>query len=373
MIDVVVCGAGPAGAVAAVVLARAGARVLVIDRARFPRDKLCGDTINPGALGVLRHLNLDSAASGGLAVRGMVVTGESGVRVEGRYGDVTGRALKRAVFDTSLVSAAACAGARIDEGILAREPVIEAGQVRGVWVAGRDRESIRISAPLTIAADGCHSRLARAAGLAHNASQPRRWVVGAYYRDVEGMTDCGEMHVRSNRYIGVAPLPDGEINVCVVTADRNALRDPGALLDGAVTSDRQLSDRFGGARRVSEPVCFGPLAVDSSSCGLPGLLLAGDAAGFIDPMTGDGLRFAIKGGELAAQAALSALEHGPADAHLRLLAARRQEFAAKWRFNRTLRALVGSPLAVRAAAHGATLFPHVLRHTIRYAGDLRAA
>jgi menaquinone-9 beta-reductase len=373
VIDVLVCGAGPAGAVAAIVLARAGARVLVIDRARFPRDKLCGDTINPGALAVLRRLNLDSAAAGGLAVHGMIVTGESGVRVEGRYGDATGRALKRGVFDASLVGAAAQAGARIDEGVFAREAIVEDGQIRGVWVAGRDRQSIRISAPLTIAADGCHSRLARAAGLAHSASHPRRWVVGAYYRDVEGMCDCGEMHVRSDRYIGVAPLPEGEINVCVVTADRKALRDPGFLLNDTVSSDRMLSDRFSRALRVSEPVCFGPLAVDSSACGLPGLLLAGDAAGFIDPMTGDGLRFAIRGGELAAEAALSALEHGPADAHVRLLAARRRAFAAKWRFNRALRALVGSSLAVRAAAHGATLFPEALRQTIRYAGDLRAA
>ena len=63
MLDVLIAGAGPAGAIAAMVLARAGARVLVLDRARFPRDKLCGDTLNPGALAVLERLGLDAAAA----------------------------------------------------------------------------------------------------------------------------------------------------------------------------------------------------------------------------------------------------------------------------------------------------------------------
>src|SRR5262249_53857463 len=113
--------------------------------------------------------------------------------------------------------------------------------------------------------------------------------------------------------------------------------------------------------------------VESSGCGIPGLLLAGDAAGFIDPMTGDGLRFAFRGAELAAAEALRFLEHGNTDAHERLAAARRREFTAKWRFNRALRSLVGSPVCVRMAAHGASLAPQVLRQAIRYAGDLKVA
>ena len=106
---------------------------------------------------------------------------------------------------------------------------------------------------------------------------------------------------------------------------------------------------------------------------MPGLLLAGDAAGFIDPMTGDGLRFAFRGAELAAAEALNALEHGRADAHVRLAAARRRDFTAKWRFNRALRALVGSPVCVRMAARGAAWAPQVLQQAIRYAGDLSVA
>ena len=118
---------------------------------------------------------------------------------------------------------------------------------------------------------------------------------------------------------------------------------------------------------------MGPLAVESTAAGVPGLLLAGDAAGFIDPMTGDGLRFALRGAELAAIETLQTLQHGGAQAHIRLLAARRREFSGKWRFNRVLRALVGSPVAVRAAALGARWAPSWIEQTICYAGDLRAA
>ena len=78
MYDVIVCGAGPAGSVAATVLARGGARVLMLDRARFPRDKLCGDTINPGALAVLRRLGLaEEFEAAALPVDGMIVTGSA--------------------------------------------------------------------------------------------------------------------------------------------------------------------------------------------------------------------------------------------------------------------------------------------------------
>jgi len=159
----------------------------------------------------------------------------------------------------------------------------------------------------------------------------------------------------------------------VVTADRRALADPITLLERTLQRDTLLAARFARARRVTAPSCLGPLAVESSACGVPGLLLAGDAAGFIDPMTGDGLRFAFRGAELAAAEALRALAHGGADAHIRLATARRRDFTAKWRFNRALRTLVGSPICVRMAAHGASWAPQMLRQAIRYAGDLRVA
>jgi flavin-dependent dehydrogenase len=374
--DVLIAGAGPAGAVAATVLARAGVRVLVFDRARFPRDKLCGDTINPGALGVLARLGLEATSPGALRIDGMIVTGAGGVRVEGKYGGICGRALMRRDFDAALVAAATAAGARVDEQVLVEGPLIDtsgpAPKVTGLLIKPKDGPSRRVAAPIVIAADGRYSRVGRALGLSRAARGPRRWAIGAYFQDVAGTTSFGEMHVREGHYLGVAPLPAAVTNACIVTPQPSG-RSMMDLLWRAVRSDEQLSDRFATARMIGEPICLGPLAVDCEVAGMNGLLLAGDAGGFVDPMTGDGLRFALRGGELAGLEALEALDHGGECAHVRLLAARRREFARKWRFNRSLRTMVGFPSAVRAAGYGAAVAPVLLQLMIRYAGDLYAA
>src|SRR5262249_43087706 len=117
----------------------------------------------------------------------------------------------------------------------------------------------------------------------------------------------------------------------------------------------------------------GPLAVDVAPFAIDGLLLAGDAAGFIDPMTGDGLRFAIRGGELAAASALDALARGWTGIHARLAAARARAFAGKCRFNRVLRAVVASPRAIDAATLASRIAPGIMRAIIARSGDCRAA
>ena len=383
MYDVIVCGGGPAGSVAATVLSRGGARVLLLDRARFPRAKLCGDTMNPGAIAILRRLAMtDGFESSALPVDGMIVTGERGVRVQAAYGGgARGLAIERRTLDAALLQAAVAAGARVEDGVLVRGPLLDTGardpHVRGIVMAGRDGRDLRVPAPIVIAADGRRSRLATAVGLARQPRRPRRWAIGAYFENVTGMTSFGEMHVRRGRYVGVAPLPSGCVNVCLVVpgpsslpAARAGFDDPSALLRQAIDRDPSLRERFAGARMVAPAVMLGPLAMDAAAPGLPGLLLAGDAAGFIDPMTGDGLRFAVRGGELAAEVALAAFAGRLAHPHLRLARLRRREFAAKWRFNRALRRLVGRGTTVELAGLAATAAPWLLQRTIAFAGDV---
>jgi len=390
MDDVLIVGAGPAGAVAGVVAARAGARVRLLDRATFPRDKLCGDTINPGTLARLRHLGLhEEIDRHGLKVDGMILTGERGVGVVGRYPQgVWGRAVVRRELDWLLLQQALAAGCQFDEGIAVQRVVVEEigarRAVTGVAV-GANGATRTIAAPVVIAADGRRSTIAFGLGLARHPSRPRRWAIGGYFENflptqsdrdavaTELPAGClGEMHVRRNGYIGVAPLPGGLTNVCLVKPSGPAdadLRDPSALLTRALARDPLLRDRAAGARLAAQPVVLGPLAVDVEPPTLDGLILAGDAAGFIDPMTGDGLRFAVRGGELAAAAAVHALEHGWSGVPERLAAERRREFAAKWRFNRLTRALVASPRAVDAATIGGQLVPRAFEALIGHAGD----
>jgi flavin-dependent dehydrogenase len=392
MCDVLVVGAGPAGAIAATVLARAGARVRVVDRAAFPRDKLCGDTLNPGCLALLRKLQLAGPLEGvGLDLAGMLLTGEGGVAVEGRYPhDLRGRSILRRDLDWALLEQAIAAGALFEPGVLVRDALaLERGGVRiceGVVVGSRESPRC-LRAPVTIAADGRRSTLAFGLGLARHPPRPRRWAIGAYFeaskedrpRSFGTLADSGapdgimgEMHIRRGRYIGVAPVPGGMTNVCLVKPSGggdSALRNPESALRNELEADPVLRDRFAGARVVCPPVVLGPLAVDATGDSVDGLLLAGDAAGFVDPMTGDGLGFALRGGALAAAAALRALEHGWAGVHAQLAVDRRRAFAGKLRFNRALRSLVASPSAVRTATTAARFAPGILRAIIARAGD----
>jgi flavin-dependent dehydrogenase len=214
------------------------------------------------------------------------------------------------------------------------------------------------------------------------------------------------MHVRRDGYLGIAPLPGGITNVCVVR-DYASARATGAgagletppdkgdykrdaeafvgaglqtrprgenrgVIERAIASDPVLRGRFTSARPVSDAVVLGPLGVDARGAGCPGMLLAGDAAGFVDPMTGDGLRFALAGGVLAADAALAEIETGVPQHHA-LLSARRRAFAGKWRINRALRTLVGSPRGVTLAAAITTRWNTPVRTIIAIAGDVSLA
>jgi len=375
--DVLIAGAGPAGAIAALVLARAGLRVRLLDRAHFPRPKLCGDSINPGALAVLRRLGL-AGAVGRIAapMRGMIVTGPGGVQVRGQYPDgVSGLSIGRSDLDAILLQHALEAGASFEPGARVSAPVVNRrGRVTGVTIDSGHGPARELSAPLTIAADGRRSTLAFALGLARHPAGPRRWAVGAYFDRGASDPRFGEMHIRAGFYFGVAPLPDGLTNACLVLPSpvRGALADPAALLLRTLRGDDLVGRRFADARLVSRPIVLGPLAMDVRGAGTQGLMLAGDAAGFVDPMTGDGLRFAFRGAELAAAAALDALGGRVCDPAAALRRRRQRAFGRKWRLNRGLRRLVASPSAVSAAAAAARLYPSGIRRLIVAAADITA-
>jgi flavin-dependent dehydrogenase len=238
-----------------------------------------------------------------------------------------------------------------------------------------------MGARIVVAADGRQSRLGAALGLTRYARTPKRWAFGSYFTGIDGLTTLGEMHIRANRYIGVAPLGDGLANVCVVRAAgpgftvRDAARDGATsehVVAEAIDDDRVLRGRFAHARRVAPVVSLGPLGCDASGAGCDGFLLAGDAAGFVDPMTGDGLRFALRGGELAAAAALAEMAAG-CPAHVQLEAAMRREFASKWRLNRVIRSLVASPRGVRIATAVASRWEAPFRFLVDLAGDVPLA
>src|SRR5262249_7325082 len=155
------------------------------------------------------------------------------------------------------------AGASFDAGVMVRAPVLDADGSRLIGVRAAARAGVHdLRARLMIAADGRHSRLAFNLGLSAYAGHPRRWAFGAYYTDVDGLTTCGEMHVRVDGYIGIAPLPDGLTNVCVVRELGSAFRaqraDGDQLVESALATDPVLRERFARARRVTDITTLGP-------------------------------------------------------------------------------------------------------------------
>jgi menaquinone-9 beta-reductase len=374
--DVVIAGAGPAGALAAYLLARSGAVVTVFERSCFPRPKLCGDTLNPGAVALLaRHFDLAPLAARSLPLDGMLLTGPGPVFVRGEYGrGIQGLGVTREVFDAWLIGHAVRAGARLVEQATVIGPDLDTdGRIVGVRVRYRDGTQESHLAAMALAADGRRSRLGAACGLSACAARPRRWAIGAYFEGVGELGSLGEMHVRDGHYIGVAPTWDGRANACLVQpyAGGRAWPAPAALLQARLGADPVLGPRFARARATTTPTVLGPLAIDARVPGCAGLLLLGDAAGFVDPMTGDGIRLALASAEAAAAVTGAVIEatQDVDTAHAAYARALGPRVGRKRAFNRLLRALVSSPRAVGLAAHVATVWPGPFGAVIRYAGD----
>ncbi|TAK17041.1 MAG: hypothetical protein EPO35_04095 [Acidobacteria bacterium] len=377
MLDVLIAGAGPAGAIAARALALRGARVLLIDRETFPRDKLCGDTLNPGAIELLREVNLTGGALAmGLPIAGMRVTGP-GASVVARYrDDRRGVSVRRRDLDLWLLNQAVAAGVRFEPGLTAQSALtVDSADfvaVRGLVIRDRSGVVTRMPASVTIAADGRRSAVARSVGLGANPASPRRWAYGAYFHADNPAPEAviGEMHVRAGWYAGAVRVPGDLINVCVVVDRPPAGLQPIELMRSFLRRDPELSRRFATAEPVEPVSVLGPLAVDASSAGLPGLFLVGDAAGFVDPMTGDGLNLAMRGALVAADEAMRVLESGDWTGAVERLNVRRQQvLGSKLRFNRWVRRLTASSAGVYAAGLAAAVAPGIVRKMIVEAGD----
>jgi geranylgeranyl reductase family protein len=309
--DVLVVGAGPAGAIAALVLARAGASVALLDKAQFPRDKACGDFIGPRGLQVLADLGVPEPP--GLDVGDMVVIGPTGLRVVlPCFNGVTypgrARAVTRTVFDDALRTAAIDAGAVPVSG-RADQPLGSGGQIDGFALA--DGEEVR--ADFVIGADGATSHVAHSAGLVEESKVLWGFAVRCYLDqpvDLPAITLWEQTRWQAFPGYGwIFPGPGGGANVGVglgVLGDRQrgagAVRVLPAYLDhlvalglldrGAVSS---VPRRLGGWLKMG-------MVGTTPAAGR--VLLVGDAAGLVNPLQGEGIAQAMTSGRSAALAIL---------------------------------------------------------------------
>ena len=366
--DVVVVGGGPAGAATAWFLATAGADVTLVDRASFPRDKVCAEYLSPQASRILHAMGALALIeqAGAAQLGGMLVRAPNGQHIRGDFAAAhgfrgfrdRGLAIRRRILDDILLDRARQAGVRVVEQTRITDLLRnDRGRVTGVRTSPAGGEGGTFRARLVIGADGLRSIVARRLGVARRLPWPRRIAFVTHYRGVRDIGERGEMHVEREGYLGIANVGGGETNVALVVPARQVRhldRDPAALLDAWLQRSRHLADRFEGAQRVSRIGATGPFASAARRAWAPGAALVGDAADFFDPFTGEGIYAALRGGELLAPFALEAL-HAASDRDAdRALAgydrARRAEFRGKWMVERMIAAAVAFPPMINHAA-----------------------
>jgi menaquinone-9 beta-reductase len=322
--EVAIVGGGPAGAATALRLAHAGMDVLVLDRADFPRPKPCGECLSPAATLLLQELGVlpDVLALGPATLRGWRIIAPAGGRMEARFDDIAGPdalcgtaiAVERTALDSALLDAARRAGARVLTPVRVNGVVTDRGVVRGVIARNGDQADVTIRARLVIGADGLRSVVARELGLVARTPRLRKLSLTAHLPAVAGLDGFGELHLGPGVCAGVAPVGEGADAACNLTivvsegAACGVVRGPAARFAAALALFPALQARCNGAAALDrqEIRASGPFDVPVRRVSGPGFALVGDAAGYFDPFTGQGICHALLGARRLADAVLAA-------------------------------------------------------------------
>lgn len=375
--EVVVVGGGPAGVAAAVFLRRAGHDVLLVDEARFPRDKVCGEGVSPEAWRLLDRLDAGRAvrALAPWPLRGMQVVSPDGTVFRGDYASGrTGFAVRRQHLDYALLGCARRAGVEVRDGVGARRLILGAGRVQALVIEnGAGPEVVRTR--MVIGADGRRSLVARTLGLLREHRRLRKFAVRGYWHGMEGLQERGEMHVGGGGYCGIAPLSAGSANVTFVLDRREMAAARGALEGFYRDALRQrwprVAERLQRAVLTDTPRAIGPLALQARRVSFPGGALVGDSAGFYDPFTGEGVTLALRSAELAAEAAHRSLRHSATPGVLwEYEQSRATATADKFRLNRMVQRVVAWPALANAMARRLARRPDLADQLVGIAGDL---
>ena len=347
--DVAIVGGGPGGATTACFLSRANVRTLLIDKARFPRDKSCGDAVCDRSVDIMRELGLDPPPLGnGFArVQGQTFYnlrgdglhlpiiarksrnaggGGNGAQGNGHGLSAPGYVIPREIFDNMLFQHArrqphvtAVEGMAFDR--LERDD----GHIQSIVVTDEDRREHRFGARIVIGADGALSRVAQAVGSYDFRKRRHEHWIGAfriYYRDIAGLGDRMEIHFLDELipgYLWIFPAGDGLANVGAGMVESYLVSHDGApkmnlrkITYQLVASHPRFKRRFSRANEVEGSFRGWQLPCGSERRRIAGdgWMLIGDAASLIDPFSGEGIHNAMLSGKLAAEHAAAAVRTG---------------------------------------------------------------
>jgi geranylgeranyl reductase family protein len=353
-VDVAIVGGGPAGSSCATFCAEAGLRTVVLERETFPREKVCGDCLNPACWPVLRRLNIAdqvrALAHGKLDAVEFIGIGGAKVRVDLPRNEDAEIAMKRSLFDHLLLERARAAGAGVHEKAM----VTRLDKARwGDWQIDIVRD--KVTAPILVAADGRNSTVARLRNLLPRV-QRERVALQTHIPLPSGFGNRVVLQFLCEGYSGQAPVNGAELNLCLVSKGSDVERlKKWAAREFGVAPDHPW--------RTATPLTRATLGPAHDS-----LFLIGDAARVVEPFTGEGIYYALRSGELAAHAITQLLRDGDretvlgrfADEHARMYRGR------LW-VNQLARAAVLLPRIASAFVQVARVQPsllHVLTNKI---------
>jgi menaquinone-9 beta-reductase len=365
--DVIIIGAGPAGSTVSTLLAREGLRALLLEKSRFPREKLCGEFITPECLNVFDRLGVSERMfdAGAKTIDQWTIFAPDGQGVDVPMGWIADGhnhaiSISRARMDLILLERAREAGVDAREGFHVSPRLLH--ENGAIFIEGKTNgETVeRFSAPVVIDASGRNGVFSnqiarRTSGLGGS----RLFGCKVHLQAVEGMRGIGELFFYRDGYGGMCDVENHRTNLCFITTEaalREARGDREKLLDLTMRSNPAARRRLRNAVIDGEWVGTGPITYGRRPL-IPGVISIGDAGAFIDPFTGSGILLALSSAELAAEVILQAFFEGASD--VAAIAKRydqlhRARFAWRFRICALLRAVASNSTARNALVSALT-------------------
>jgi flavin-dependent dehydrogenase len=346
--DLIVVGAGPAGSACAITAARAGAKVLLLEKDRFPRQKVCGEFVSPESL-VLLHGFLDDGR-----FRSCPQVVSSRIFLDNKILKLpvspAAQSIPRFDLDPALFAAAQNAGVTACEGVAV-------GEVQRDGVFHVHTSESTYAARAVVNATGRWSKLTH-----FDVAGKDKWIGLKEHFTEPSPPQTVDLYFFSGGYCGVTPVGANSVNACAMVR-----ADAAHTLEDVFTKEPRLFQRSRAWQPLFPPVTTSPLYFREPETESDGMFLAGDAAGFIDPFAGDGISLALQSGTLVAQSIVPFLRGSCAleQAHQQYRAEYRKRFAPAFRNAARLRSALAAPRWVRSAALAFAAVPGVGKMLVR--------
>ena len=319
--DIIIVGAGPAGTSAALYADRLGLKTIILDKSTFPRDKICGDALSGKSVKYMRELGvLDEVPElKGSTIRRITFGSPSHKQFDihlsnpQNTGNIKeGYIIPREIFDNFLFEKAQKI-TEIRQGFNVSDLLYDNGKIVGIKGL-QDKEKKEVYAPIILGCDGAKSTIARKLGF-HTEDQDNTAIaIRCYYEGVKGLTDQIELHFVDEvlpGYFWLFPAGDNIANIGIGLSKKQAKKDERKLTEilGEVTDSPYFKERFKGSKRLENPKGWSlPLGrIERPNHG-DGFMLLGDAAGLVDPFTGEGIGNAMASSKFAIEVSKEAIK-----------------------------------------------------------------